>query len=73
LKQRGIRCLFIAGLATDFCVASTALDARDAGFQCYVVEDACRGIDLNGSVAKAWEMMTAAGVARIQSSDIDLR
>jgi nicotinamidase/pyrazinamidase len=49
------------------------LDAREAGFQCYVVEDACRGIDLNGSLAKAWQMMTAAGAARIQSSDIHLR
>jgi nicotinamidase/pyrazinamidase len=72
LKQRGIHCLFIAGLATDFCVASTVLDAREAGFQCYVIEDACRGIDLNGSVAKAWQMMSAAGAVRIQSSEIPL-
>jgi len=70
LRQRKIRRLFIAGLATDFCVAWSALDARKAGFETYVIEDACRGIDLNGSVAAAWKQMTAAGVKRIQSADI---
>ena len=58
------------GLATDFCVAWTALDARKAGFETYVVEDACRGIDTQGSLAKAWADMAKAGVKRIQSSDI---
>jgi nicotinamidase/pyrazinamidase len=72
LKQRGIKKLFVAGLATDFCVAWTALDARRAGFETYVIEDACRGIDLNGSVAQAWKDMTKKGVKRIQSDDIDL-
>ena len=72
LKARGIKTVFVTGLATDFCVAWTALDARKAGFAVYVVEDACRGIDLNGSVAKAWKDMTAAGVKRIQSSDIEV-
>jgi nicotinamidase/pyrazinamidase len=70
--ERGIRTLFVAGLATDFCVAATALDARAAGFETYVVEDACRGIDLKGSVAAAWLKMTAQGVKRIQSADIEL-
>jgi nicotinamidase/pyrazinamidase len=70
LKERGIKSLFVAGLATDFCVAWTALDAREAGFECYVVEDACRGIDLNGSLAAAWKNMGNSGVMRIQSSDI---
>ena len=70
LKARGIKTVFVTGLATDFCVAWTALDARKAGFTVYVVEDACRGIDLKGSVAAAWKSMSAKGVKRIQSSDL---
>jgi nicotinamidase/pyrazinamidase len=70
LKARKLQRLFVAGLATDFCVAWTALDARKAGFETYVVEDACRGIDNQGSMAKAWADMTKAGVKRIQSADI---
>ena len=70
LEARKISRLFVAGLATDFCVAWTALDARKAGFETYVVEDACRGIDTQGSLAKAWTEMDKAGVKRIQSGDI---
>jgi nicotinamidase/pyrazinamidase len=70
LKQRGIKTLFITGLATDFCVAWTAMDARKAGFEVYVIEDATRGIDLNGSLAAAWKQMAAKGVKRIQASDV---
>lgn len=70
LKQRGIKRVFLAGLATDFCVSWSALDARKAGFAAAVIEDACRAIDLNGSLAAAWTRMTAAGVLRLQSSDI---
>src|SRR2546421_4640531 len=70
LKARKIKRVFVAGLATDFCVAWSALDARKAGFETYVVEDACRGIDAQGSMAKAWADMTKAGVKRIQSGDI---
>jgi nicotinamidase/pyrazinamidase len=70
LKARNLQRLFIAGLATDFCVAWTALDARKAGFDAFVVEDACRGIDTRGSLAKAWADMDKAGVKRIKSSDI---
>ncbi len=70
LKARQIERLFVAGLATDFCVAWTALDARKAGFETYVVEDACRGIDTQGSLAKAWADMDKAGVKRIQSNDL---
>lgn len=72
LKARNLQRLFIAGLATDFCVAWTAMDARKAGFEAYVIEDACRGIDTQGSLAKAWADMATAGVKRIQSSDIAL-
>jgi len=70
LKARSVSRVFVAGLATDFCVAWTALDARKAGFETYVVEDACRGIDTQGSLAKAWSDMDKAGVKRIQSADI---
>ena len=70
LKERSIDTVFVTGLATDFCVAWTAIDARHAGLTTYVVDDACRGIDINGSIAKAWEDMSAAGVKKIQSGDI---
>jgi nicotinamidase/pyrazinamidase len=72
LKQRGIRTVFVSGLATDFCVAWTAMDARKHGFEAYVIEDAARGIDLNGSLAAAWKQMASKGVKRIQASDIEL-
>jgi nicotinamidase/pyrazinamidase len=72
LEERGITCLFLAGLATDFCVAWTALDARKAGFRSYVIDDACRGIDLNGSVAAAWKTLARHDVFRIQSANIDV-
>jgi nicotinamidase/pyrazinamidase len=64
LKERGFRKLYVCGLATDFCVAWTALDARAAGFDTTVIEDACRAIDLEGSLARAWAEMAAAGVKR---------
>jgi nicotinamidase/pyrazinamidase len=70
LDERGIKRVFVCGLATDFCVAWTALDARKLGFDCAVVEDACRAIDLQGSLAAAWERMGQAGVARVQSRDL---
>ncbi len=70
LKARGIKRVYLAGLATDFCVAWSALDARKAGFEAGVIEDACRGIDLNGSLAKAWADMGRAGVKRLKSADI---
>ena len=70
LKERGIDTVFVTGLATDFCVAWTAMDARKLGFTTYVIEDATRAIDLNGSLAAAWKQMADAGVKRIQASDI---
>ena len=70
LHARGITQLVLCGLATDYCVAWSALDARAAGFEVAVVEDACRAIDLNGSLAKAWADMAAAGVQRIQSAEV---
>jgi nicotinamidase/pyrazinamidase len=70
LKQRGLKRVYFAGLATDFCVAWSALDARKQGFEAAVIEDACRGIDVQGSLGKAWADMKAAGVKRIQSTDL---
>jgi nicotinamidase/pyrazinamidase len=70
LKERGFKSLFVCGLATDFCVAWTALDARAAGFGVSVIEDACRAIDLEGSLERAWGEMAAAGVKRIKSDTL---
>ena len=70
LRELGIRRVFCVGLATDFCVAWSALDARAAGLEVAVIEDACRAIDLNGSLAQAWQRMTDAGIARLQSPDV---
>jgi nicotinamidase/pyrazinamidase len=70
LKERGLTRVFVTGLATDFCVAWTAIDARDAGFETHVIEDATRAIDMNGSLAAAWARMAAKGVVRMQSSDL---
>lgn len=65
LRERGLRRLFLAGLATDFCVAWSALDAVSAGFEAWVIEDACRAIDIGGSLSQAWQAMGRAGVGRI--------
>jgi nicotinamidase/pyrazinamidase len=70
LKERGLRNLYLVGLATDFCVGWSAIDARTAGFPATVIEDGCRGIDASGSLAKAWDAMKKVGVRRIQSSAI---
>jgi nicotinamidase/pyrazinamidase len=67
LRERSLSELYLCGLATDFCVAWTALDARAAGFQATVIEDACRAIDLEGSLEKAWKDMAEAGVQRRSS------
>jgi len=64
LRERNLDQLYVCGLATDFCVAWTALDALAAGFDTTVIEEACRAIDLDGSLARAWKDMTAAGVKR---------
>jgi nicotinamidase/pyrazinamidase len=70
LRERGIRRIFLCGLATDFCVAWSALDARKAGFEVVVIEDACRAIDTGGSLAAAQRDMDAAGVKRISSAGL---
>lgn len=70
LQARGIDTVYVVGLATDFCVAWTAMDAAKLGFDSYVIEDACRAIDLNGSLENAWQAMRNVGVQRISSQDI---
>lgn len=70
LKERGFRRVFCAGLATDFCVAWTALDAKAAGFDTHLIEDASRAIDTGGSLAKALADLKAAGIHTIKSSQI---
>ena len=63
LRAAGAGEIVLAGLATDFCVLHTALDARAAGYEVTVIESGCRGIDVGGSVA-AWHQMAKAGVRR---------
>lgn len=70
LRDTGAKRVYCAGLATDYCVAWSALDARAAGFETVLIEDASRAIDLNGSLAAAWEQLQAAGVKRVQSADV---
>ncbi len=67
LRERGLRRLFFAGLATDFCVGWSATDAASAGFEVYVIEDACRAIDMGGSLDRAWQAMGEVNVERIDS------
>ncbi|HTH60688.1 MAG TPA: bifunctional nicotinamidase/pyrazinamidase [Paraburkholderia sp.] len=69
LRESGVKRVWCCGLATDYCVAWTALDARAAGFEAVVVEDACRAIDLEGSLERAWRDMEAAGIARARAED----
>ena len=70
LQERGLNDVYVCGLATDFCVSWSAIDARRAGLNVSVIEDACRGIDLNGSLDAAWDSMKEHGVKRAHSSDI---
>jgi len=70
LLEREISRLFLCGLATDFCVGWTAEDGIASGFECVLIEDACRAIDTNGSLAAAWARMNAAGVKRATMGEI---
>ena len=62
--------MFLVGLATDFCVHWSAVDARREGFEAIVVEDACRAIDTQGSLSRAWAQMREAGVERATLSTL---
>jgi nicotinamidase/pyrazinamidase len=65
LRDRGLRRIFLAGLATDYCVYYSAVDARRLGFDSVVVEAGCRAIDMAGSLDAAWAAIAAAGVRRV--------
>ncbi len=65
LRDRGLQRLFLVGLATDYCVHYSAVDACRLGFETVVVESGCRAIDLAGSLEAAWTAMKQAGVQRI--------
>lgn len=70
LKERGINTVYIVGIATDFCVAWTAMDAAKLGFKAFVISDATKAIDLQGSLQHAWQEMLAVGVKRVISKEI---
>lgn len=70
LRERGLARLYLAGLATDFCVHFSAVDARAEGFEAWVIDDACRAIDLDGSLAAARENMRVAGVGFVAAADL---
>ena len=70
LGERGVGHVVLTGLATDFCVCYSALDAVDLGFEVTLVTDACRGIDLDGSLAAAMDTMAARGVRFVTSDAI---
>lgn len=68
LRERSFTRVFLAGLATDFCVRYSAEDARGHGFEAVVIEDACRAIDLAGSLGQTWASFAESGVARAVST-----
>jgi nicotinamidase/pyrazinamidase len=70
LRERGVSEVFLAGLATDFCVHYSALDAAAHGFATTVLMDACRAIDLNGSLDAALGEMREAGIAHASAADL---
>ena len=70
LRERGLTRVFLAGLAYDFCVGYSALDARRLGFPAVVLRDACRAIDLDGSVAAMEAKLAEAGVAVIETAEL---
>ncbi len=71
LKERDVRQVYLLGVATDYCVKFSALDAAELGFETLVVEDGCRGIDLQpGDVERAFAAMEEAGVRRVRSDEV---
>jgi nicotinamidase/pyrazinamidase len=70
LRERGLARVFLAGLAYDYCVGYSALDARRQGFEAIILRDACRAIDLNGSVAAIEAQFSQAGVKLIDSAEL---
>ena len=73
LRERGFRRVFLAGLAFDFCVRYSAEDAHREGFEAIVIEDACRGIDVDGSMAATRERFRILGIRCIPTDAIEVR
>jgi nicotinamidase/pyrazinamidase len=71
LRERGLGRIFLAGLAYDYCVRHSAIDSMRAGFETFVVEDACRAINMGDSVADTHYGFSEAGVRRITSSMLE--
>ena len=73
LREQGVEEVYVAGLATDYCVKATALDSVDLGFKTWLIEDACRGVNLSpGDAERAIEAMQAAGVKLVSSEELAL-
>jgi len=70
LRERGLQRLFLCGLAYDFCVRFSAIDGTALGFECLVIEDATRPVDLLNSVSETNDAFITSGVQRIQSRQI---
>lgn len=70
LSERNVDALYTVGLATDFCVKWSVIDGLQEGFDVYVVEDAVKGIDIEGSVDQAWSEMQDAGAEKVTSKDL---
>jgi nicotinamidase/pyrazinamidase len=70
LRERGLKRLFLCGLAYDFCVRFSAIDGTAAGFECLVIEDATRAVGLSDSVASTQNAFTSAGILQIDAMEI---
>jgi nicotinamidase/pyrazinamidase len=70
LRERGLKRLFLCGLAYDFCVRFSAIDGTALDFECLVIEDACRAVGLPGSVVATDQAFEEAGIQRIQAADL---
>ena len=70
LRERGLGRVFLVGLALDYCVRYTAEDARKSGFDAVILEDACRAIDMAGSLDAARKSFADLGIACVESSAI---
>lgn len=71
LRERGFRRVFLAGLAFDFCIRYSAEDARRERFEAIVIEDACRGIDVDGSVASTRKLFNTLGIVCTSANSIE--
>jgi nicotinamidase/pyrazinamidase len=70
LQEHHATSVYVCGLATDYCVKFTALDAQQLGYETFLIEDACRGVELNsGDIARSVDAMREAGVKIVQSRD----